>query len=252
MCYYTIMATETNKGLDTEQAHAYLETIREHYLADHSDYRGTRNEEQSLIAELTSDEAQLLVDGVAAGVLALGGATMPDNYETSVSKADYKWEDFRREFERVLVGIGVISHRLNRDAYGVKSYADMNAHDRMQVASALFSDFLALNALRFGTDTAGLQKKKAVRFDTDDGGVETKIIVSEKDKAQTEAELVVNMNKRGYTSTNNGHPTTHTAGKMSPETYTRLRKAYPEMEKDKFDDMVGFVKDAENALANSV
>lgn len=227
-----------------EQAEQYVEGVREHYREGHGEYRGNRTEEQQLIAEVTSDEARMIVDGVMAGMLALGGAKLPPDYENKIERGSFSWEGFRGEFEKMLVGFGVITNRLHRDGYEVPEYAELGAQDRMKTAAVLFSDFLSHNALRFGVDTAGVPKTERKTIYTEDGGVETISKIVDKDKARHEREINENMAKRHYRT----GIAAHQALKMSPEEYKRLRREYPEMDKDDFDNAVSAFKDARGEL----
>lgn len=228
-----------------EQVYNYIENVREHYRQEHAQYRGTRNEHQQLIAETTSDEARLIVDGVMAGLLALGGTVLPMDYENT-TKGGHTWDDYRSEFERLLVGFGVLTHRLQRDGYGIVEYAELPESDRMKVASALFSDFQKHNALRFGVNGSGVKKTITTHEINDDGEF---VVVRKKtdiDVAKNDRAISQNMHTRGYTA----GVAAHQAGKISPEEYSRLRKQYPEIPKDQFDRSVSFYTNVEEQLAD--
>lgn len=222
-----------------EEAEQYVEAVREHYRSEHGAYSGRRNPEQQLIAEVTTDEARTIADGVLLGMYALAGHTnveLTPELEENVEFGGFKWKDFRGEFERSLVGFGVITNRLHRDGYDVPSYADLRAEDRLKAASVLFSDFMRHNSLRFGVETAGLHASKFERRHTDDGGIEVTKTVYDPDKAENDNEIKRNLRKRGYTTDVAAHP----ALKISPEEYLRLRKEYPEIDKDDFDRDISF------------
>jgi hypothetical protein len=238
--------SETPKPLfeNFEQAEQYVESVREHYREGHGEYRGNRSEEQQLIAEVTSDEARLIVDGAMAGILAMGATKLPNDYDSKIERADSTWADFRGEFEKSLVGFGVITNRLHRDGYEVPEYAELGLHDRMKAASVIFSDFLSHNALRFGVDTAGVPKTERKKVYTDDGGVETISKIVDKDKAKNEREINENMAKRKYRA----GIAAHQALKISPDEYKKLRREYPEMDKDDFDTAVSAYIDVRGEL----
>lgn len=228
---------------DMQQAHDYVDLAREHYRNEHAAYKGTRNEEQQLIAELTSEEAHLLVDATALGVISVlhqGTVEPPKDYDHEVTKGDFNWENFKDEFSRLLVGFAILTHRLERDGFGVPSYADMPADDRKKAASALFGDFLQHNAYRFGVDTAGLKTTTRKSKHTEDGGIEVVRTVIDKDEARNDREIVQNMLSRGYST----GVAAHAAGKISPAEYVRLRREFPEMNKDNFDRDVSFYSNA--------
>ena len=209
------MSENTNLFEDFSQANAYVETVRDHYRNEHGEYRGRRNPDQQAIAEMTSDEARMLVDGVTAGVLALTGQVeMPENYE-DIHVAGHSWKDFRGEYERLMVGFGVLTNRLHRDGYSVPSYIDLNDDDRFKVNSVIFSDFLEHNALRFGVQTAGLRATKRVH--NDEGGIDVQVY--DPDKARDDRDIVNNMRNRDYHS----GAATHAAGNISPAEYRALR-----------------------------
>ncbi len=234
------------------QAEQYVETVREHYRKENAAFAGRRSEEQQLIAELTADEAREIVDGTMLGLLALGtiagsslGAEkLPEGYETEVKRAGFDWKDFRGEFERLLVGFGVITNRLNRGGFDVPGYADLPTKDRMKAASVLFGDFLAHNALRFGVDGSGVKSSRHKTEHTTDGGVIHKTIIVDKDKASSERMINENMAIRHYTHIKSAHA----AGKISPPKYRELRMAYPEVDKDMFDFIVSNYTDAQKEL----
>ncbi|MCA9346034.1 hypothetical protein KC960_00920 [Candidatus Saccharibacteria bacterium] len=233
-----------------DQANSYVETVRELYRNGAGEYRGRRNEDQQLIAEVTSDEARLLVDGVMLGLLALSGTD--DKKTTANLDSDeqiigsHSWKSFRGEFERLLVGFGVLTNRLHRDGFGVPSYADLGEADRIKAASVMLTDFLAHNALRFGVDTSGVHKTDFKTIHTDDGGIKHERITYDKDKAKTRHELDKNIRKRGFSSS----PATHQAGKISPKEYVKLRREHPEMDADDFNQAVSFYTDVRKELEN--
>ncbi len=233
------MSENQNLFQNYDDAEQYIETVREHYRNEHGAYSGRRNEEQQLIAEVTADEARTIADGVLLGLYALSGNVdieMTPELEENVQVGGYKWKDYRGEFERLLVGFGVITNRLNRDGFEVPSYADLRAEDRSKAASVLFSDFMRHNALRFGIETAGLHRSNVKRRHTEDGGIEVVSTIYDPDKARSDTEIERNVKKRGYTTDVAAHP----ALKISPEEYLRLRKEYPEIDKDDFDRDISF------------
>lgn len=234
-----------------DQAANYVDTVREHYREGHGEYRGRRTPEQQLIAEVTSDEAHLLLDGVFQGILSLSGVVyepvqdaMLQKKQSEPLKAGFSWNDYRGEFERLLVGFAVLSSRLERDGYKVKSYADLRAEDRIKVASSLLSDFMHHNTLRFGVEGSGVKKTEFKTRYTDEGDVERIRITTDKDKAKSEREIEENMMTRKYSSGIAAHP----AAKMSPKEYVELRREYPEVDKDMFDQIVSAYIDARSTL----
>lgn len=227
---------------DFSQANAYVQTVRQHYRDDHAEYSGRRNPDQQAIAEMTADEARLVVDGVMVGMLALhtgGQVQFPDDYE-DVQYGGHSWKHFREEFGRLLVGFGVITNRLNREGYKVPSYIELDDEDRFKVNSVMLGDYLEHNALRFGVDSSGLRATRRVH--NDEGGVDVHVV--DPDKARDDRDIQGNMARRGFSS----NPATHAAGKMSPDEYRALRKDFPEIDKDNFDQAASFYKDARNEL----
>lgn len=241
------MSANTNTApLSYQIGEQYLEAVRADYRAGHGEYRGRRTEEQQLIAEVTSDEARLIVDGALLGLMAIGnlfaGKPAPESVgdDTVPIIGGRSWSDYRNEFTRSLVGIGVITNRLERDGRQIKSYADMPAEQRMEVACALFHDFNKLNALRFGTNTAGVKATEFKRIYTDEGGVETVQRTYDKDKAVNRKVIDRNIKVRDFAT----YPAAHPANKLSPLDYENLRREFPEMDKDKFDSDVSFYTNA--------
>ena len=225
-----------------ESANGYVEAVREHYRNGDGEYRGRRNQEQQIIAEITSDEAQRIVDGSILGLLSIAGNTsLPQDYEQT-EIGNHTWNDFRSEFGRLLVGFAVLTNRLERDGYDVFGYANLHEQDRMKAASVLLSDYMAHNALRFGVDTSGVMRSK--RVPNDDGGMD--VVFYDIDKAKHQREIERNLADKSFCS----GPATHPAGKLSPSMYKQLRKEFPEVDKDKFDYIIGFYSDAAEALRN--
>lgn len=225
-----------------EAANEYVESVREHYRNEHGAYRGRRNPEQQIIAEITSDEAHRLVDGALLGMLSIWGSVdLPQDYEET-EIGNHTWRDFRSEFGRLLVGFAVLTNRLERDGYDVFGYANLHEQDRMKAASVLLSDYMAHNALRFGVDTSGVMRSK--RVPNDDGYMD--VVFYDIDMAKHQREIERNIADKSFSS----GPATHPAGKISPAEYKRLRKEFPEVDKDKFDYIIGFYSDAGEALRN--
>lgn len=239
------MSAEASPDLfnDLQSARDYVDQVRHLYRDEEGEYRGRRTPEQQLIAEVTSEEAKLIVDGVMLGLLALSGTTAPDDFD-NLSFAGFTWSDFRSEFSRLLVGFGVLTNRLERDKSIDIAYADLHGPDRAKVASVIFTDFLKHNALRFGVDTAGLQGVKTHRIHNREGGMTEKVEIVDRDKAYSDKEIARNMRTREYTS----GVAAHSAGKMSPEEAIALRREFPEMDADDFYRVISFYTDAREEL----
>lgn len=247
------MSENQNQFENLEQAEDYLSDVIDHVRRDHTDFRGNRSAEQGAIAELASMEAGILVDGVMAGVLALnhsGLVELPDDYENN-EMGEHTWAAFRGEFARALSAFGVATNRLNRDGYEVPSYIELSENDRLKTASALLSEFLKHNALRFGVDTAGVKSSKIERKHNDEGGIDTTITTFDKDKARNDREVELNMAKRGYASRNrkgeHDRAATHSSLKLSAEELKKIRKRYAEEDADKFFHDMSYLKDPRGA-----
>lgn len=237
MSHESVVATSERSGLfqTPEQAQNYIDTVREYYREGYSTFKGSRSEEQQLIAMVTTDEAAQIIDGTMSGLLAIASpktsrGQLPHHYETAVEKAGITWGEFRSEFEKLLVEFAIITHRLNRDGYNIASYADMEPADKMKVGSVVLSDFLAHNALRFGVDGSGIRRTK-YRFEEDKYGEVRKIAYPEDpDKARSDKEIAQNMAELGYRTGIAASP----AAKMSPEELKKLRRMYPEEDRLRF------------------
>lgn len=228
---------------ELDEARQYVETVRELYREGKASYAGRRNEEQEVIAELAGEEARLMVDGAAAGIAIITNSELSDDFE-DIEYAGIPWKKFRGEFERLLIGFGVITNRLHRDeAYDIPDYLELDDETRHKTAAVLFNDFLAHNALRFGVDGSGVRRSYSRH--TEDGGIVREI--RDIDVARSEKELRHNMASRGYHS----GVSTHAAGKMSPDAYRHLRRQFPEaeIEKDKFDQGASGYRNFEAELA---
>jgi len=245
------MISEASASLQTQQtpadmhpelgsAHAYVETVRGLYRDGEASYSGRRNGDQQIIAELAGEEARIIVDGAANLVSILTRTELPENYQ-DVNYAGIKWSEFSGEFERLLVGFGVITNRIHRDHPNVADYLELEEPERLKAASVLFGDFLAHNALRFGVDGSGI-RQSAFGRSTEDGKVVR--VVRDKDVVRSERELRENIVTRKYSS----GVSTHAAGKMSPADYVRLRREFPEVDKDQFDVAAGGYRSFEEYL----
>ena len=243
-----VMPEQIQEFGNINAAEQYVEHVRFHYRQEHAAYKGRRSEEQQLIAEVTSEEARLIVDGVLLGLLALSGQNVElTNEDQDLEIAGLSWKDFRGEYERLLAGFGVITHRLERDGYDVDSFAYLDTPDQLRVASVLFSDFLEHNSLRFGVSSAGAVKSHKQDSFTRGGGKHTAWVRTDRYKATHENEILRNMRKRGYVS---GQSSLSAAGKISPREYIALRLAHPEMSKDDFDFVIGSATNARKELDN--
>ncbi|MCX6727416.1 MAG: hypothetical protein NTX11_01215 [Candidatus Saccharibacteria bacterium] len=244
------MSTIQTPFMEMEDASHYVEVVRRHYRNDHAAYKGRRNEEQQLIAEVTADESRMIIDGVMNGIMSIGGYTgpesaLPEFYETDVSLVGFTWEDFRAEYSKLMVGFGIITNRLNRDGYNVPSYADLDGDSRIKAASVLLGDFLTLNALRFGVDGVGVKKTTIkTEHNFDEGTVVKTKTVKDIDKEDSAKKIMTNIAETGYRLANSQH----VAAKLSPASYAKLRHQHPEIPKRQFDYILSFYTDAAAAL----
>lgn len=247
------MVETQNAFQNIDQAEQYVEAVRLHYRNEDAPYKGQRNNEHlQLIAEVTSDEARAIADGVMLGILALGGSTGTEQALTENAEipliGGQSWNDFRNAYSHLMVGFGILTHRLHNKGYkDVPSYADLNEADRLKAASVLFSDFLSHNALRFGVDTAGVPRtdRKKV-YDANGGAPHYEVVTTDKDKALNERQIANNMARRGFKVDGSQHP----AGKISPSEYIRLRREFSEKDKDTFDHDVSFFTDVRHIYEN--
>lgn len=239
------------------EARDYVAKIREHYQAGDFNYNGQRNDDQVMVAELVADQAREMVDGAAAGFIAMGAAlggnpNGPQDFSEIVKQHEndelaggFTWSDYRETFASVLSATAIVSKRLQDNEHPVKDYMDLTQEEQMKVASVLFSDFQEHNGLRFGVDTTGLEKSKTeMVHNFDEGTVEPQITVTDPDKAYTKTELERNMRRRGYKVGRSQHQ----AAKMSPDQYRELRAQYPDVEKDDFDHVISSSRHADETL----
>ncbi len=241
------MIEQKAKFENIEQAEHYVEDVRSHYREEDASYRGRRTPDQELIAEVTSDEARIIADGVLLGMLSISGngGELSEDDTQEFKVGGHTWEEFRTEYERILVGFGVITNRLERDGYDVDSYSDMSLSDRLKVASVLFSSYLGHNALRFGVESAGIKHSIGIDVNLRTDGVAKQWVRVDKDKARDPRMIKRNMRKRGFTS---GPRNISPAAKMSEADYITLRRAFPDVPKDDFDTIVSFSTDARKEL----
>lgn len=245
LCYniYIVSEKQIPQLEDQAQAQDYLQQIRQSYREGDAYYKGTLNEYQRMAEEISSEEARVVLNGVMAGIIALGGARMPDEHD-DIERAGITWGEFSNEFGRALARVETISERLERKGL-MTSYAELGESDRVKVAAELLSDFQVLNALRFGADGSGLPATRTRTIEDEDGGLkQIEVKIGDKDKASTEKGIDRNMAERGYRSKNGNSP----AIKLSPAEYRDLRRQYPLMDKDTFDRIVSISTDAAKAL----
>lgn len=224
-----------------ELANYYVEDVREQYRAENGEYCGRRSPEQKAIAESARTEGELIVNGTLLGMLALGGNTQLPVDADEHAYGNHTWGDFKDQFKRLMAGFAVITNRQKRDGYIDTSYSELPDEERYRVASVLFSDFMAHNALRFGVISSGVQRTKRVHNDA--GGIDE--VKYDIDSARDEKEIIQNMANRSFTTGDS----THAAGKISPRDYARLRTTYRWVDKDKFDYIIGFYSNAEERLS---
>jgi len=246
---------ETNHFQNLEQAEAYVQAAREHYRDGHASYQGNhRNEDQQLIAEVTSDEARHVMTGVISGIAALNGTfghegEIDERIFDEVQIGNHSWREFSNSYEHMMAGFGILTERLHNRGFDVPSFAYLDQPDKMKVYSVLLSDFLRHNGLRFGAEPTGLQKSDRKRVHNEDGGIDEIVTYSDRDQAKNDFELEANMKRRGYNSrTVGGRPNIHQAGKLSPKEYIELRRSFGELEKDDFDRIVAGARDARATL----
>ncbi len=234
---------QTPQVENQDQAQNYLQQIRQSYRENDSYFKGTLNEYQRMAEEISSEEARIVLNGVMAGIIALGAARMPDDHE-EIQRAGLTWGQFGDEFGRALARVGTISERLERKNK-MTSYAELQESDRVKIATELLSDFQFHNALRFGVDGSGLPATRRRSVENEDGElIQVEVRIGDKDKAITDKGIDRNMIERGFHSKNGNSP----AIKLSPKEYIDLRRKYPLMDKDKFDRIISISIDAVKAL----
>jgi hypothetical protein len=247
---------------NSHEVEAYVDSIREHYRLEHATYRGRRNESQSATAEIASEEARVLIDSTFLGIMALGEtfefrepSVLKHSVEEPVTITDelidfevagISYAEFRSEFEKSIAAFAIITDRLSKSGYNVPEYIELNDQDRLSVATLMMSQYLELNALRFGVDSTnvkGIEHTENTSIYT--GLTERQVRLIDKDKARHPNLITRNMRKRRLTAGVSSH---HVVLKYSPKDYKVLRAAFPEENKDVFDHIVSFATNAREEL----
>ncbi len=246
-----------HQPIDSE---GYLNTIRQAYQEEQIHYTGRRSEEQQTVAQLLSEEAEGFIDG-GARLMAIGH---PIGVEGDVAEyigtelgEEYreKFLDMRGAFSQLYVAMGIASLRMERDdvhtstGQTVHSLIELPDEDRKSILEQLFADFQDLNLLRYGAKGSGIPKKIFIEYD--EYGAEV-YHETDKDLKLNPRRLWQGMLAKKYreeiAEDDDSIPAVHVAGKMSPDEYRRLRKSYPDMQKDKFDTITGLSQNARQKL----
>lgn len=144
---------------DRQFANDYVESVRAAYR-DWAEYRGRRTPEQIEIANQQSLKAEnLIVDYLSA-------FNLTDHLDERVGGLENGLElkQMVDAWRHLWVGFAVITNRIARDdtrhKYNIKEISELNNKEYMLVMQKLFNDFQEHNALRFGSETAGVRRKK--------------------------------------------------------------------------------------------
>jgi hypothetical protein len=268
-----LAALEQHQGQEINPAE-YIATVINLYREDEGDYRGRRNEDQEIVAELASEEADEYFDASLQSIWDLAKLGSADMHSTEVKPSEAAEADItlggikdgvslremRNAWRQLWVGMSILTNRLHRDSEGFRSsgYPElfhMDSSDKSKVLGQLFANFQDLNALRFGAEGSGVKRN---RYIPDlDGAEPTKVRV-DADKAirisqdsthsqQLDYKVVAqNAARRRYTvqrDKDSEAGAVHPAGKMSPEEFTALRRLYPEVDMNQFARDAAFLKD---------
>lgn len=246
----------------------YLRTVIDLYRQDEADYRGRRNEDQEVIAEIASQEADEHFDAVFLSVFALTKVLRPGVADTFVPptedderdvtlgnlKDGASLKDMRNAWRQLWAGLSILTHRLKRDSQafeqtGYPELFEMSEENKSRVIGKLFSNFQDLNALRFGVRGSGVRRTH--RQHNDDGGIDEytydkDLALDRKRKTLDDRKVAENAARRGYTAKRDKSQALgaiHPAGKMYPEEFVGLRKKFAEVDMDDFAQDVAFLKD---------
>lgn len=259
-----LTANTSDETAKLEQfANTYLEDIRHAYNAREIHYTGRRNEEQSLIAGLLGDEADLYFDGATTTLFSLsedglgftGNIIEPVRLEPVLQHAlngdgFEKLQEMKSAFRQVVVAIGIASLRMERDqtptisGSQMVSMFELDHPKQLAVLNAIFSDFQELNTLRFGAKGSGLMR--TLQLDP----------FAEDTKYQVDRDVIPKRQQREHlldTPYREIHhqseiPAVHVSGKMSPAEYRKLRQQFRDIDKSLFDKIVGFHQGARKYL----
>lgn len=231
----------------------YLGTVLNLYRQDHADYRGRRNEDQQIIAEYASEEADEYFDQMVLATVALRGLFMPVSPSDvfvapdAAAEADItlgniadgvSMKDMRSSWRQLWVGMNVMTNRLNRDHPEFKEahlheIFEMPAEEKDALKNHLFGNFQDLNALRFGAHGSGVKRHK---WKQNLDSMEFERIKVDIDKAPSDKALAGNAARRRYSTlaSKDGRLNMHIAGKMTPAEFIALRKEFPEVDMDDF------------------
>lgn len=221
----------------------YIDSVRYLYRAGHGEYRGQRNEDQKMIAEIYGEEADNFIDTITTNTLELLNPNEPAILPETTKLGKLTWAEYRASFRQLVVGFGIITNRLVREGkLHEPELQDLPQEDSTKVISQLFTDFQELNALRFGVSGSNIVRPRWRKNPKNHGKVERMPV--DIDLATDDTEMTKLASERTY----NEESAIHTAGKMSAAEYITLRQFYNEVEKKKFDDIAGFAIDAAEKL----
>lgn len=238
----------------------YLETVFSLYRQDHADYRGRRNEDQQVIAELASEEADEYFDQNMLAVMALRSLMMPgarvepfippdDAEEAQITVGNLadgaSLKDMRNSWRQLWVGMNIMTNRLHRDhaefgEAGMIEIFDMKAADKQALISHLFGNFQDLNGLSFGAQGSGVRRTVWANDPDTMEPVRTKV---DADKARTPKTFAGNAARRRFGARVQDTKQMHAAGKMTPEEFKALRREFPEVDMDNFVRDTSYYKD---------
>ena len=83
-----------------ESANNYVEEVRKLYRNEQGEYCGRRSPDQKAIAEAAKCEAELLINGMVVGALALGACNQLPPEADDFSYGNHTWADFKNELDR--------------------------------------------------------------------------------------------------------------------------------------------------------
>lgn len=248
----------TQPGFDAKD---YLAQVREAYQDNILKYEGRRSEDQAVIAECLSDEAD---EHINIGLAAFSNMKSPlppteariEKHISSQEEGERYFEIFNQmkaAFRQVYVAIGISTMRaeegniVDTDKKPIRSLWGLSNEERIEVMQQLFNDFQEHNALQFGAIGSGA-KKRVMHGELDEDGNYVYVEV-DRDKVSIDRLLGV-MATTPYTYGTIGHsPLVHTAGKLSPADRNSLRREYPDVPKDVFDRLVNSHRDPGKKLA---
>lgn len=241
---------ETKRITSSEEAEEYLNFVRGLYRDNAAEFKGNKTPEQQEERDFMDLEGRELLEGLRMFIEKFTGSEVgaPEDRE-SYKLGALEFEDMIQEFTRLYRGMATLTHRLEDGSEKYKSSRypklyDMPDSDRLIVATQLFHDFQAHNALRFGAESAGITR--TVRKQDAEG--EIMEIIKDADKVDTDSQIARIASEQTYRVGD----AQHAAAKVSPQQARDLRTQNRALDRDEFYSKLWGARDAFKTLGEEI